>query len=81
MLVFRHMRLHVADLDRRGVRAQHMLLVDIEGVVHGTRGMVGRNVQRSEVVEIVFDLRTFRHGIADGMEQVFDTFQGACDRM
>ena len=81
MLVLLHMRLHVADLDRRGVRAQHMLLVDVESVVHGTRRMVGRDVQRGEVVEIVFDLRAFRHGITDGMKQGFDAFQRARDRM
>ena len=81
MTVFLHMRLHVADLDRRGVRAQHMLLVDIEGVVHGARRMVGGDVQRGEVVKIVFDLRTFRLGITDGMEQRSNALQCARDRM
>nr|AOO54644.1 phenylalanyl-tRNA synthetase subunit alpha [uncultured bacterium] len=81
MRIFRHVRLHVANLDRRSVRAQHVLLVDVERVVHGTRRMVFRDIQRGEIVEIVFDLGTFRYGVTDGMEKAFNALQRARDRM
>ena len=47
------------------MRAQHVLLVDVESVVHGTRRMVFRDIQRGKIVKIAFNLRAFRHGITD----------------
>ena len=81
MPVLRHMRLHVANLDRRSMRAQHVLLVDIKSVVHGTRRMILRDIQRGKIVEIVFDLRACRNIKADRVKQCLDAFQGARDRM
>ena len=53
LLVFHH-----ADLHGRCVRAQHQSVVQVERVVHRARRMVRRNVERFEVVIVVFDLRT-----------------------
>src|SRR5574340_767862 len=77
----RLVRLHVAHLHRRGVGAQHMLRVDVEGVVHRARRMVLRDVQRGEVVEIAFDLRAGRDGKTQRMEQLLDALQRARHRM
>ncbi len=53
-------QLHRADLHRRRVRAQQPPVAEIEGVVHRARRMVGGNVERLEVVEVVLDFRPFR---------------------
>ena len=56
------MRLRVADLHRRGVRAQVqpaalvVLQVDVERVLHRARRMVLRVVERGEVVAVGLDL-------------------------
>ncbi len=47
---------HGADLHRRGVRAQQAPVGEIEGVVHRPRRMIGRDVERLEIVEVIFDL-------------------------
>ena len=76
-----HGVLHVVHLHRRGMRAQHVLIVDIKSVVHGTGRMVFRNVERREIVEIGFNLRAFRHFETDGMEYLFESIHGQRDRM
>ena len=81
MLVFRPMRLHVADLNRRSMRAQHVLFINVECVVHRTCRMIRGNIQRGKVVKIVLDLRSFSHRESDRMEQGGDTLQRAGDRM
>ncbi len=54
---------HLADLHRRGVRAQQhpvpvlILAVEIEGVVHRARRMGFGNVEGGEIVPVVLDLR------------------------
>ena len=58
-----------------------MLRIDVEGVVHGARRMVVRDVQRGEVVEIMLDLGAGRDGEAQRVEQLFDTLQRQRDRM
>ena len=47
----------VADLHGRRVRAQDAAALDVEGVLHVARGVVGRHVQRLEVVPVGLDLR------------------------
>jgi hypothetical protein len=64
---------HGADLDRRGVRAQHTVGVEIEGVVHRPRGVLLGDVQGLEVVEIVLDLGAFSHLIAHPRKELPDT--------
>ena len=49
-----------ADLHRRGVRAQQPPVGEIEGVVHRARRVIGGDVERLEIVEVVFDLGTGR---------------------
>ena len=77
----RPVRFHVADLDRRRVRAQHHAAFDVERVVHRPRRMVLRRVERSEVVKVVFDLRTVGDIEAERAKEPFDALQRACERM
>ena len=75
-----------ADLHRRGMRAQQHplaihLVIEVEGVVHGTRRMIGRHVQRREIVEVVLDFRALRDLEADFAEQPLDAQSRARDRM
>ena len=64
--------LHGANLHRRGVRAQQqpvaqsLLLLPCEeqGVLHVARGMVGRKVQRLEIVVIGLDLGALGNRVA-----------------
>ena len=88
VLVLLHMLLHVAHLDRAGMRAQQdafgrlaVVTLQIKSVVHGTRGMVVRRVQCGEIVEIGFDLGAIGHFKTDRTEQAFDALQRACHRM
>ena len=48
---------HAADLSRRGMGAEHHLLVDPDGVPHVPRRMVRRNVQQLEIVLVRLHLR------------------------
>ena len=77
----RRMRFHVADLDRRRVRAQHMPPLDVERVVHRARRMVLGRVERGEVVVVVFDLGTVGDVEAERAEQRLDALERARDRM
>src|SRR5207244_3535055 len=73
--------LHVAHLDRRGVRAQEQVLpgaLQIKRVVHRTRGVVLRLIERSEVVEVGLDLRTVRHVEPDRAKALLDAPERAC---
>ena len=74
-------REHRADLHRRGVRAQQLAVREIEGVVHRARRMIVGDVERFEVVEVVFDLGTgldFEAGLA---EHLLDAQPHLRDRM
>src|SRR5712692_2051561 len=48
--------LHHTDLAVRGVRTQEQAARQEEGVLHLARGMVGREVERAEVMEVVLDV-------------------------
>jgi hypothetical protein len=65
-------RAHRADLHRRGVRAQQAAVTEIERVVHRAGRMVRGDVQRREVVEVVFDLGAGGHAEAGFAEQRLD---------
>ncbi len=55
-------RLHSAYLDRGGVGAEHHILAvpgDVERIVHRPRGVGLGNVERGEIVPVVFDFRAF----------------------
>src|SRR5690606_14324983 len=49
----------------------------VEGVVHGSRRMVGGNIEGFEIVIVVFDLRPFGDVVADTGEEGRDPRQGA----
>ena len=51
---------HDPDLHVRRVGPEEEPVVEVEGVVHGPRRVVGGNVERLEVVEVVLDLGTFQ---------------------
>ncbi|MNG01439.1 hypothetical protein D3C84_844200 [compost metagenome] len=55
--------------------------IEIEGVVHCPGRVVAGNVERFEVVVVVFDLRAFGDAVADVGEELLDALQGAGDRM
>ena len=90
----RLVRLHVADLHRRGVRAQQRPddrrgvrfrpctgVREIQRVLHVARGMLGRHVQRVEAVPLVFDLRAFDDREAHAREDVFHAVAHERQRM
>ncbi len=61
--------------------AQQAAVTEIEGVVHGPGRVVGGNVERLEVVEVVFHLRAFGDVEAQAQEEVFHAPAHARDRM
>src|SRR5271163_3398939 len=77
----RLLRTHRANLYRRGVRAQETPVRKIEGVVHGARRMVRRNIERLEVMEVVLDLRPRGYLKARLHENPLDAQTRASDRM
>ena len=70
-----------ADLHRRGVRAQQPPVGEVEGVVHRPRRMIGGNVERLEVVEVVLDLRARGDIEAGTAEQRLDPQTRPGDRV
>ncbi len=81
-------RLHVADLHRRGVRAQHvgravvaLGAVHVEGVVLLPGGVLGRDVEGVEIVPVGLDLRALGHGEAHVGEDRDDLLGHLADRV
>src|SRR4249919_2931815 len=72
---------HVAHLHARGVRAQQATIPEVEGVVHRTRRMVRREVQRLEVVPVILDFRAIAQLETEAAEDVGDALDRAADRM
>ncbi len=68
---------HHPDLHRRGVGTQDGVGIEIEGVVHGPRRMVSRNIERLEVVEIVLHFRPLDHFETQLRKQLLDAQGGA----
>ena len=52
---------HGAHLHRRGVRAQDAPTLDEKGVLHVARGVIGRSIERVEVVPLGLDQRSRAH--------------------
>ncbi len=79
----RRLRLHAADLHRRGVGAQQHLGVrlHVEGVLQHPRRVPGRVVQRGEVVVVVLDLGPLHHPVAEADHHVLDLAGGAGDQV
>ncbi|MNS99540.1 hypothetical protein D3C72_1339460 [compost metagenome] len=69
--------LHGADLHAGSLGAQQARGVEPEGIVIGTRRVVTRNVQRVEVMIVVFNLRPGLYGETQFAEEGFDTVDGA----
>ena len=66
----RRLRLHRAHLHRRGVRAQQHALGQVEGVLRQPRRVLGRVVERREVVVVVLDLGALEDREAEPDEDV-----------
>ena len=78
--------LHGAHLHRRGVGAQQLPLAvgagrEVEGVVLLAGRVLGRNVERREVVEVVLDVGAFGDGEAHVAEDRDDLVQHLADRV
>ena len=82
----RLLRQHGADLHRRGVGAQHEpaavgALGQIEGVVLLARRVLGRDVERGEIVEILLDMRPLGDDKPHLAKDRDDLVDGLADRM
>jgi len=72
---------HGANLYRRGVRAQDEATLDIEGVLHVARRVVGRRVEGIEVVPLGLDPGTGAHLEAHAVEDLLDFQPNPRERM
>ena len=63
---------HRSNLHWRRMRAQQVATREIERIVHGTSRVVVGDIQRREVVEIVFDLRSGAHTETGIFEDLLD---------
>ena len=61
--------------------AQQLAVLEVEGVVHRARRVIRRNVQRLEVVELVFHLGALGDLVARAREQLLDALAHARDRV
>ena len=75
------MLFHVADLHRRGMRAQEPVRVEIESIVHRPRRVIRGDIERLEIVIIVLDFGTVGDSEAHAREQCLEAFQRAHDRV
>jgi hypothetical protein len=78
-----HVRLHVAHLDRAGVRAEHHRIAVLRGrrCRASNAQVIFRRVQCSEIVKVGLDFGAVGHIETNAAEQLLDTFQGAHHRM
>ena len=72
---------HGADLHAGSLRTQQTGRVKPESVVISTRRVMARNIQCVEVMIVIFDFRTGRHGKAQLTEEAFNTIDSTCYRM
>ena len=63
------------------MRAQHFAALQVEGVHHRAGWVVGGNVQRAEIIPVVFDVRAVLDGKTHGAENRRDLLGGAADRV
>ena len=82
----RLLRQHGADLHRARMGAQNHaraigLLVEVESIMLLARGMFGRHVERSEVVEVVLDMRPFGDREAEIAPDLHDLLPDLADGM
>ncbi len=82
-LDWRFMSHHMTDLHSRGVRAEQLALAfaffgfvvrQIESIVHFARRVAGREIERSEIMEVILDVRTFGNRKAHVAENRYELF-------
>ena len=72
---------HRADLHRRGLRAEHNIIRNIEGILRVACRMILRDVQRLEVVVIQLNLRTLSDREAQTEENLLELVEHDVQRM
>ena len=72
---------HGANLHRRGLRAEHNVIRNIEGILRVACRMILRNVQRLKVVVVELDLRAFRDREAKTEENLLELVEDDVQRM
>ena len=72
---------HIADLNRRGVGTQYVAVFDIKSILHRAGGVVLRDVQRLEVVEIVFDFGAVGYFKTHAVKEFDHALQSKGNRM
>ncbi len=72
---------HGANLHRGCVGAQQQARLEVERVVHGARRVILRDVQRREIVEVLFNFRARMHFESGLPKDVDHAAQRAGDRM
>ena len=77
----RLVRFHVVDLRAGSVRTQHHLVVHVERVLHVAARMVGRRVERLEVVPVRLDVAAEVHLEAHLAEEVDNLFAHVVERV
>ena len=73
--------LHDAYLHARGLRAEHHVIRNIEGVLRVARGVVLRDVERFEVIVVELDLRAFRDREAEADEDLLELVEHDVQRV
>ena len=77
----RLVRFHVVDLRAGGMRTQHHLVVHVERVLHVAARVVGRRIERLEVVPVRLDVATEVHLETHLAEEVDNLFAHVVKRM
>ena len=77
---------HGADLHRRGMGAEQFALaplirLHVKGVMHLPRRMLGRDIERGKIMEIVLDMRPFGDFEIHRRENFHHFFQNLCERV
>ena len=72
---------HRSDLHGRRVRAEQIPAREVEGVVHCTRRVIVGDIQRREVMEVVFDFRPRANAESCVLEDLLDPQHGSRNRM
>ena len=63
------------------MRPQQPAIAEVKRVMHRARRVIGRNIQRFEIMEVVFDFRPFRYRESRATENFFDPQACPCHRM
>ena len=74
-LLFHHPGLHAAGM---GSQQPVGVLMDIKSILHVPGRVILRQIQRGEIMPVVFDLRTFGNGKTQAAENMNDLVAHQC---